>query len=436
VTIKDVCGVVTNEVGAWCCPTATPTIRIPTVTPTATITPTRTPTRTPTPTPTLGVCTNCQYQTDLFWGPVIESFNGGVRYSTLNRLVAARSNFTNYRGCVLEPAPRLPAPVVAPMPTECQNPMSKGLLTGSIDTSGVNIPNGYIKGKVTNKSSTCTYDVGLASYKASGSNIDTQNLFDYKTQKLGPGETVEFVVKSPMINDEISCHRFPTITPTLTPTRGQTITPTRRPTVTPTRRPTVTPTRRPTAVPTICVEPTVAPPVCIYPTRAPKRCYVPTPSQSTKECSVSFDLKDTAVCWAEPRTRVPMTFTVHSLPSTGGPFYVQTDWYLVEPENGPHHYDWSQLAEVGKTYTIYADWAGIPEGSKDTVENHAGVNIVDKNGNPISPECTGGLDYYWTPYVSCPSGLKTVNGAETTYEEVTATPTPTKRSFWQMLFGF
>jgi len=259
--------------------TVTPT-RVPTVTPTATITPTKTPTRTPTPTPTSGVCTNCQYQTDLFWGPVIESFNGGVRYSTLNRLVAAKSNFTNYPGCVLEPAPKLPAPSIGSMPTECQNPMSKGLLTGSIDTNSVNFPNGYIKGKVTNKSATCTFDVGLAAYKASGSNIDTQNLFDYKTQKLGPGETVEFVVKSPMNNDDISCHVTPTITPTATPTRLPTVTPTRRPTVTPTRVPTVTPTRRPTAVPTVCIVPTAAPPVCIYPTAAPMRCFVPTPTTS------------------------------------------------------------------------------------------------------------------------------------------------------------
>jgi hypothetical protein len=251
-------------------------------------------------------------------------------------------------GCVLTPAPKLPAPTVAPMPSECTNPISKGLLTGSIDTTKVNLPNGYIAGKVTNKSKTCSYDVGLAAYKANGSNIDTQNMYDYKTQKLGPGESVEFVVKSPMNNDDMSCHKLPPTTPT------------------PTKNPGV--------------------------------------------CSVSFDEGDTAVCWKEPRTKVPMKFTVHSLPSTGGPYYVQTDWYLVVPTLGPHHYDWSQLAEVGKTYTIYADWAGISDG-KTTVENHAGVNIVDKNGTPISPSCTGGIDYYWTPYVTCP--------------ELTKTPTPT-----------
>lgn len=245
VTITDVCGVVTNEVGEWCCPNPTPTTKIPT--PTNTNTPTPSPTKVPTitPTPTSSVCKNCQYQTDLFWGPVIESFNGGVRYSTLNRLIAAKSNFSSLPGCVLEEAPRLPAPTIEPMPSECTNPMSKGLLTGSIDTSYVNIPNGYIKGKVTNKSKTCSYDVGLASYKANGSNIDTQNLYDYKTQTILPGESVEFVVKSPMNNDELNCHNLPSITPTKVPTT----TPTRVPTVTPTKRPSPTPT------PAACVFP-------------------------------------------------------------------------------------------------------------------------------------------------------------------------------------
>lgn len=148
-------------------------------------------------------------------------------------------------------------------------------------------------------------------------------------------------------------------------------------TTTPTKTPTLTPTKTPTLTNT------------------------PTPTPG--KCSVSFDLPDTAICVKDPVTGMPATFTVHSLPSTGGPYFVQTDWYIVLPKLGPHHYVWTEPAIAGKKYTIYGDWPGIPNfpNYNGTVENHYGVNIVDKYGTPVSPNCSGGLDFYWTPYVVC-----------------------------------
>ncbi len=154
--------------------------------------------------------------------------------------------------------------------------------------------------------------------------------------------------------------------------------------------------------------------VCVpnTPTLTPTK--IPTITPSSSVCKVSFNIRDTAVCWKEPRVGVPTTFTVHSLPSTGGPYYVQTDWYIVLPNLGPHHYVWTELAVAGKTYTINVDWPGIPTGYTGTVENHAGVNIVDKNGTPVSPNCTGGMDYYWTPYVNCPELTPTASAMSCT----------------------
>lgn len=178
-------------------------------------TPTPTPTETLSPTPT--ACENCQYQTELFWGPVIKSFAGGVLYG--DRKIKTASDFS-YPGCDLVTV--TPSPVVVPtLPAGCENPTgSNGYLTGSLDTSKAALPDGYIKGTITNTTSSCTYDVGLASYKASGTasnpNIENQNLFDFQTGTVGPGQTVTFYVNAPMNNDAPACHVIPSETPTPT----------------------------------------------------------------------------------------------------------------------------------------------------------------------------------------------------------------------------
>ncbi len=160
-------------------------------------------------------------------------------------------------------------------------------------------------------------------------------------------------------------------------------------TTTPSKTPTLTPTKTPTKTPTLT------------PTKTPTK--TPTPTRS--DCRVSFELPDTAVCWFKPIKNFATKYTVHSLPKTGGPFYMQTDWYIASPR-GPqepvHHYLETQLIEAGKTYNLYSDWPGIDQTKNVTYETHLGLNVVDKNHNLLEPiNCSGGMDYYWTPYVVC-----------------------------------
>ena len=155
------------------------------------------------------------------------------------------------------------------------------------------------------------------------------------------------------------------------------------------------------------------------PTPTPKVTLTPTPSSV---CDVSFDWPDTAVCWPNPISGVPITYTIHSLPTSGGPYYMQTDWYYVVPNEGPHHYDDTQLIEAGQTYTVYADWPGL-DGTNRTTEIHAGLNVTTSDKNILSPACSGGMDYYWTPYVTCPGG-PTPPGGTILNSAPTPVPTP------------
>jgi len=154
----------------------------------------------------------------------------------------------------------------------------------------------------------------------------------------------------------------------------------------------------------------------------------PTPTVSSV-CAVEFDLPDTAVCWLDPRTNVPVNYRILSLPSTGGPFYIQTDWYVSSPFITPNHYLVSGPVYAGQTGTVYVDWPGVAVGSTQTVEIHVGLNIVDSYGTPVSPDCTDGMDYYWTPYV-CPAPTPT-----TFAPSPTPTSAPTYCPWWKRLWG-
>lgn len=124
------------------------------------------------------------------------------------------------------------------------------------------------------------------------------------------------------------------------------------------------------------------------------------PSSPTPACDVQFTLPDTPVCWTRPR-RVRVSYKVNSLPP-GGPYYMQTDWYIASPIAGPNNYRDTQRIYPGKYYTTYAYWPGIPDGERRTVEIHLGLNVVDRSKNIITNGCSDGLDFYWTPYVLCP----------------------------------
>lgn len=165
-----------------------------------------------------------------------------------------------------------------------------------------------------------------------------------------------------------------------------------RPTLTPTPRPTSTPTPRPTSTP------------------IPTLTSTPTPSSV---CRVSYDIGDTAVCWHQPKSQTPVSYTIHSLPSSGGPYYLQTDWYVSSPTPGQHHYTVLGPVSSGQKGTVHADWPGVPVGETGTVEIHLGLNIVNSAGTPVQPNCSGGMDYYWTPFV-CPAPTPTSNASSPT----------------------
>lgn len=202
------------------------------VRPTTSITPKAiTPTRGQSPTPT-PPCKNCNYQVDLFWGPVINSFankpNGktGNRYSApVKRLISSRHDTPSAGAtspnptCSLVPPPAYSDIALPTLSPDCTQPVERGLLTGSIDIRYITPPNGYAVAGVKNTSSTCTFTVGLASYKANyllpeTQWIPTQNLYDSQTRSIGPNQQVALLVKMPMLNDQPVCHRIP-VNPTV-----------------------------------------------------------------------------------------------------------------------------------------------------------------------------------------------------------------------------
>jgi hypothetical protein len=146
-------------------------------------------------------------------------------------------------------------------------------------------------------------------------------------------------------------------------------------------------------------------------------------ASDSANCNVSFDLPDTAICWMDPISSVPISYTVHSLPETGGPFYMETNWYVAAPSPGPNHYDVSQQIVAGGKYTVYASWPGVTDKTK-TTEIHAGLQVRDSTGNMLNPNCTGGMDYYWTPYVAC-SPTPTPSQSPSPSPTPVGSPTPT-----------
>lgn len=185
-------------------PVITPTTK-PTVSPT--VKPTASPTVKPTATATPLACVSCQYQADLFYGPVITSFAGGLRYGT--RRITSRSVNTSLPTCNLLPVSPQPSPVLPVLSSSCANPVANKYLTGKVDSTYYKVPKGYLIGTITNNTKNCTYDVGFASYKANGTSVNIQNLYDYKTGVITPGATIRFIIKSPANNDAVACHNLP-----------------------------------------------------------------------------------------------------------------------------------------------------------------------------------------------------------------------------------
>lgn len=182
--------------------------------PSPTPTPITSPSPTPSPIASSAPCIPCQYQADLFWGPLITSFKGNVRYSTGNRLITSTYNRDPAVACNLNSTVSSPAPSYSQPSAGCENPVVNGYLTGTLNRGYEALPKAYLMGTVTNTTSKCTYTVGIATYKKNDiadkeQNIEAQNLYDYKLVTILPGQTVQINAKTPMVSDSNACHQMP-----------------------------------------------------------------------------------------------------------------------------------------------------------------------------------------------------------------------------------
>lgn len=206
---------------------------------------------TPTPVPTpVSSCATCTWQGDLFWGPPLKSLVGYDWDASLGFSPAPPApgyndpfwgnNYNNWQrqvppikttGIVWDtPKTRLLAyvnPVGATCPINpgapdkvktidieppCGNPSYSGAVVGKIDRSFVS--QGYVVGAVTN-GSTCSFPVGLATYKANYAGplpFINQEYVDSQTVIINPGETKILYAKVPVVNPSPACYTMPTIT--------------------------------------------------------------------------------------------------------------------------------------------------------------------------------------------------------------------------------
>jgi hypothetical protein len=142
----------------------------------------------------------CAFQADAFYGNILTSFAGGVRYGRRD-LDDVQGNGTNYctSGCVT-PQPTcqptaIPTRQATPAFTPaqgCSSTPSSGVLSAVI-TDHPNTTDALF----TNHSNTCSYPIGLAVYKKVDGNIDHQILYDYTLAVIPPHSTMLLTVNNP-----------------------------------------------------------------------------------------------------------------------------------------------------------------------------------------------------------------------------------------------
>jgi hypothetical protein len=94
------------------------------------------------------------------------------------------------------------SPTATDTPTATNAPTATGSPTSTpancdpeADLSGELIDDGL--GRIVNASDECSYDVGLASYRALDRHIGNQQLFDSQTASIAPGQTIDLTVAVP-----------------------------------------------------------------------------------------------------------------------------------------------------------------------------------------------------------------------------------------------
>lgn len=198
---------------------------------------TATPTPSPSPSPTPVPCENCNYQVDLFWGNLIESFRGqdddwnswdGPLYSRnttgqggrLLDWMEDRANPDVLAACLME---RLPEKRDQDhyntyiVPDDCENPRANNYLevTDLVNVGNRFDPDPWATATLRNNTNNCTYKVGLASYKAdwldANNNLqfEMQLPYDYQIQQIGPGQSIDFIVRMPNNSQDPACFPDP-----------------------------------------------------------------------------------------------------------------------------------------------------------------------------------------------------------------------------------
>jgi hypothetical protein len=145
----------------------------------------------------------CAYQADAFYGNLIVSFAGGVRYGS-RLLDDTVGHDNNYCTPVCPPptatatpvcATATPVVVVTPAFTPgpgCSATPGTGVLDATITNNGATT-----QALFTNHSSTCSYPIGLATYQRFDNNIDHQVLYDYELAVIPPNSSLTLTVNNP-----------------------------------------------------------------------------------------------------------------------------------------------------------------------------------------------------------------------------------------------
>ena len=220
----------------------------------------------------------------------------------------------------------------------------------------------------TNSSSTCSYRIGLATYKKFDGNIDNQEIFAFALAVIPPRGSLNLTVNAPpcafqddafygdlltsfaggvryatrilasnQIGGTLYCalHCLPTAIPTNTPTNTPTSTPTSTPTGTPTNSPTGTPTRTPSATSTPASAPTSTP--TGTPTRTPTGTVTSTPTRTptptaTSTATATATATPTGYCPGNLLQNGSFEILSSSTNSIGDP--IPTVWLLESGEAG------------------------------------------------------------------------------------------------------
>jgi hypothetical protein len=104
---------------------------------------------------------------------------------------------------------------------------------------------------------------------------------------------------------------------------------------------------------------------------------------------------------------------VDSLPKANGHYSLTTNWRgtvtygnPAAPTVTPDHYveKYVENLEAGKSYSFDVPWPGVKTyPGADNIDIDVGFAVYDDDTQRIIDACAKSIDYFWTPYVTCPT---------------------------------